>query len=104
MKRKITVFDSLLITLVVLKHCANWDFLARIFNMIVSNFVIHVLKFISIISLNHLGKGGRQRREEVRNGKINHRKKTFKKFTSARYATDDTFQQAYTPTGSHSRG
>ena len=96
--------DVLFMTLCVMKHEGQWDFLAKMFGLKGPSFEKLIMKFIEIISLpvyQHYVEAQAGKRTM---DKLYESRRNFCQYPMALYATDVTFQPSFRPSGSMEEG
>ena len=96
--------DLLFMTLVVLKHDGEWHFMARTFNMKGPTFERLVVGFVVALSDYFYEHGVTQVEQDFPMQALIEKQQLFSTFTSARYATDVTFQMSFRPSGNIQEG
>ena len=101
---RITPRDVLIMTLAVLKHGGQWDFLAKMFRLEGPTFERMIMKFIYIISYPVFEHYVEYQGQKWKIKLMSRKKIGFKNYPIARYATDVTFQQSFRSSGSVEEG
>lgn len=96
--------DVFFMTMTVLKHSGQWDFLAKVFNVKGPTFERLVIGFIKMLSDFAYAAYVEQAAEQFDMTTLLREKSKFNTFGMARYATDVTFQQSQRPRGNMEEG
>ena len=92
--------DVLLMTLVMLKHGGQWEFLGQTFKIKGANYERLIMRFVNLVLLDLYEVLVLEKAERWTIARLVEEKRTFGNFPYPRYATDVTFQQANRPSGS----
>ena len=96
--------EVLFMTLCVMKHGGQWDFLAKTFGLKGPSFERLIMKFIEIISLPVYQHYVEAQAGKCTMDKLYESRRNFRQYPMALHATDVTFQPSFRPSGSMQEG